>query len=61
MAKFQPKTFPKHWSQNWVTLEFILKCAGYTLTSTGIEHGYIKNDHVVWFCDDGKVILFKED
>ncbi len=61
MAKLRENAFPKHWAQNWATLEFILKCAGYKAEYTGIEYGYVKGDHVVWFCDDGNVILFTED
>lgn len=55
MAYNLDKALPKHWAQNWKTLEFILKCAGYQMHGNGIECGWYKKDHGYWFCDDGDV------
>lgn len=58
MAYHPEKALSKYWTQTqsgWKTLEMILKLLGYKLKGNGIEHGYHKNGHGYWFCDDGDI------
>ena len=61
MAVRESQAFTQYWSHHWKALELILKCAGYRLEATGIEHGYAKNNHAYWFCDDDNIELHELD
>jgi hypothetical protein len=57
MAYDKSKALSHHWNSihGYKTLEMVLKLLGYNIRGNGIEHGYFKETHGYWFCDDGDI------